>query len=164
MGAATLGDIAGNATLLAYNSLNFYGGSVDLAQTRPSPAMQSDTSMTWQCEERFPLPLPPSPRAYRRDELVPGLVMEPETRGAAFTEHAFRRGSFRSEGCTGLATLVEGGANTLRDVRLLLLGAFVGLGLALFAQGAIAALQARVDIRRDLRALRRAGGSSRERR
>lgn len=145
--------VSRGATTLAYNTLVVRGGRRDPDDTQPAPTTTRSSSTVWECRERFPLPAsqggrvePGEVQADGSFEVVPGLVFNAHTPSAmAFRQEAYDRGTFRAAGCDAVAAINESGAGAARDLDLLWLGAALGLGLALIAQGALAVLEALRD-------------------
>jgi len=138
------GDARSRATLLAHNNLTFFGGTIDASSSRPPPDLWSSVSAVWQCEDPFPAlgasRQPLNPRDFLgRSRLGGGLIVL-GPKGLAYSERAYRRGTFRASGCDALATMQQRGAGVRRDLEVLVLGAVLALGLALIVEGQITKL------------------------
>jgi hypothetical protein len=131
-------------TFQATSAVQALGGEVDGQLSRPSPE-ESTLSAAWRCSEVSPFVNRLSRRQVVTGELVPGMVFRPGGGGLAYTEEAYRRRVFRSEGCGATVVIEESGADARRDVRILLVGAVIALGMTLAVQGILSAFGIRLQ-------------------
>jgi hypothetical protein len=145
-GAIVLGLDPGGL-LQAFNNLTVYGGSLDPSLSLPPPTTFASPTSAWQCVNTLPPARSPSREAQRRGEVAPGIVPVPSGSGAALSEDLFRRSRSRGQTCGGVAVIEEAGSDVRRDLDLLILGAVIGLALALIVQGIITTAQAGLEAR-----------------
>jgi hypothetical protein len=127
--------------LQAFNNLTVYGGSLDPSSSLPPPTTFASPTSAWQCVNSVPPTRSASPEATRRGEVAPGIVPTPSGHGVAFTEGVFRRSRPAAQTCGGVAVVKEAGSDARRDLELLILGAVIGLALALIIQGVMTVAQ-----------------------
>jgi hypothetical protein len=133
--------------LQAFNNLTVYGGSLDPSSSLPAPTTFASPTSAWHCVNSVPPTRDASPEAQRRGEVAPGIVPTPSGSGVAFTEDAFRSSRVRTQTCGGVAVVEETGSDVARDLDLLIVGALIGLGLALLVQGLLTTGQAASEAR-----------------
>jgi hypothetical protein len=128
--------------LQAFNNLTVYEGSLDPSSSLPPPTTFASPTSAWHCVNSVPPTRSASSEAQRRGEVAPGIVPTPSGSGVTFTEGAFRASRLRAQTCGGIAVVEETGSDARRDLELLILGAVIGLALALIVQGVMTIAQA----------------------
>jgi hypothetical protein len=120
-----------DSTAIGSTRVGMNDGEVLSSESAPPPSAFGTPARIWRCTEH--LPNPASFNRPRGERLGPGVFLN-RAGFRAFSKEVYRREVFYASGCAGVAVLSEAGSDTRRNFYLILIGAGIGLGIALLVQ------------------------------